>query len=837
MQTHPSASQPALLDSLPTTSTNSAVVAASDTDAQHKAWHILSVLLSIGRPAPPAELASRCALFCATPDLIRSLCYFPNSPLALSPDGDEVTASLLGFFALKRFASRFGFSGSFTTPIRIRAGGLRFSVADCVRMYFQKRKRIGFESGNDRIEEDLGVLPLSKRIRNGYPKVNFHISEDVVGGSVSTRPGVVSLVLDRIITKESIISRRLLDIGAVSQEESILPRRLLDNGAVCQEVSVDGRGINSDKDVEGGEDVKRNGGSAVNSTGFNDGCNATNDCFVEAAVPESKGEEVLFNCGKMGVESGDNCHPISTAVLDMLPPESECSRVVELESCNKQLRVYAKRKGSSPGIEQSAAKKQSSKPPAKKRIIFGDADASKRTAVPLSIDLNKVPNEMDQPRKVPAKIDMWQKLKQKRDDTRTKRLKDSASLPVKDDVQPKDLPEFEAYIVEEEEGSGGYGTVYRARRKSDGNIVAIKCPHDKAHKHNVTNELKMLERFGGKNFVIKYEGCLKSGNTDCFVLEHVEHDRPEVLKKEIDIFELRWYGYCLFRALASLHKQGIVHRDVKPGNFLFSRKAIRGYLIDFNLAMDLHQKYGTANQSKARNDVTQNHATLSNTKSIPPARSTRFPSTQNLDPINHATTKGSKQHIAPKHVKRKDIVSIKAHNDVLFRSLHQGPKVDVWSAGVTLLYLIIGRSPFYGDPEQNIKDIAKLRGSEDLWEVSKLHDRESSFPMDLYSVQSLPSLSLWDWCRKNTKRQDFLDVIPSSLIDLVDKCLTVNPRSRISAEEALKHDFFAPCHESLRRQRLHRQGLSLDSGTNIPSHGPSSSKAVKIFHQQPDQDL
>lgn len=37
---------------------------------------------------------------------------------------------------------------------------------------------------------------------------------------------------------------------------------------------------------------------------------------------------------------------------------------------------------------------------------------------------------------------------------------------------------------------------------------------------------------------------------------------------------------------------------------------------------------------------------------------------------------------------------------VLFRSPHQGPKVDIWSAGVTLLYLMIGRTPFYGDPEQ-----------------------------------------------------------------------------------------------------------------------------------------
>lgn len=39
------------------------------------------------------------------------------------------------------------------------------------------------------------------------------------------------------------------------------------------------------------------------------------------------------------------------------------------------------------------------------------------------------------------------------------------------------------------------------------------------------------------------------------------------------------------RALLFQNLQGIVHRDVKPGNFLFSRKANKGYLIDFNLAM------------------------------------------------------------------------------------------------------------------------------------------------------------------------------------------------------------------------------------------------------------
>lgn len=116
-------------------------------------------------------------------------------------------------------------------------------------------------------------------------------------------------------------------------------------------------------------------------------------------------------------------------------------------------------------------------------------------------------------------------------------------------------------------------------------------------------------------------------------------------------------------------------------------------------------------------------------------------------------------------------------------------------------------------------------GSEDLWEVAKLHNGESSFPVvyhcnhyelfkylsvnyfilfelifllqDLLDVQFLPSMKLRDWCKQNTKRPEFLDLIPRSLFDLVDKCLIVNPRQRISAEEALRHEFFSPCHEGL----------------------------------------
>ena len=40
----------------------------------------------------------------------------------------------------------------------------------------------------------------------------------------------------------------------------------------------------------------------------------------------------------------------------------------------------------------------------------------------------------------------------------------------------------------------------------------------------------------------------------------------------------------LLRALADIHARGIIHRDVKPANFLFDYETGEGVLCDFGLA-------------------------------------------------------------------------------------------------------------------------------------------------------------------------------------------------------------------------------------------------------------
>jgi len=64
----------------------------------------------------------------------------------------------------------------------------------------------------------------------------------------------------------------------------------------------------------------------------------------------------------------------------------------------------------------------------------------------------------------------------------------------------------------------------------------------------------------------------------------VRSPTPQDLMRTLDIYGVRQYFRCMFRALRDIHARGIIHRDLKPANFLFDPIENTGTMVDFGLA-------------------------------------------------------------------------------------------------------------------------------------------------------------------------------------------------------------------------------------------------------------
>lgn len=90
--------------------------------------------------------------------------------------------------------------------------------------------------------------------------------------------------------------------------------------------------------------------------------------------------------------------------------------------------------------------------------------------------------------------------------------------------------------------------------------------------------------------MVGVELCLRRQDAVAFVMPYVRHDKFHDYFNRLDARELQAYMRNLLLALSRVHSFGIIHRDVKPSNFLHDRKNSKYLLVDFGLAQSVQQR-------------------------------------------------------------------------------------------------------------------------------------------------------------------------------------------------------------------------------------------------------
>ncbi|KZV87367.1 kinase-like protein [Exidia glandulosa HHB12029] len=364
------------------------------------------------------------------------------------------------------------------------------------------------------------------------------------------------------------------------------------------------------------------------------------------------------------------------------------------------------------------------------------------------------------------------------------------------------------YALLDRLGTGTFSSVYKARdlrqaeydnslwitpdiRNSE--FVAIKRIYVTSSPDRISNEIFILAEVAGCRNVAQLITAFRERDQVVAVMPYHRNVDFRTYYQKLPIVGIQSYFRCLFRALRDIHARGIVHRDVKPANFLFDPRSGNGVLVDFGLAMHVSSQSSTGcNHSSPTAEFphgrfldledTWQHTLRrarreARARKALPSDKVGYPADDHR-PVSKANRAGTRGFRAP---------------EVLLKCDDQSGAIDVWAAGTVLMFFLTQRFPLYSasDDVEALMELAAIIGYKAMERVAILHNRtfltnvpmsDEGIPWREFAILLNPSLDDPDG---EPERSEALE----DALDFVEKCLEPQAPTRMTAREALYHPF------------------------------------------------
>ncbi len=366
---------------------------------------------------------------------------------------------------------------------------------------------------------------------------------------------------------------------------------------------------------------------------------------------------------------------------------------------------------------------------------------------------------------------------------KTKPLKSLSNLPIGTvNVIRKQVGDPNMnYTVIKALGHGSFGHVFKVVHKITGNIRSIKViPKNNIKtgftKDEIIQEINILKSLDHPHIIKMFEFYVDENNYYLVNEFCSEGDLNEKMHKMKFVSEYiaKLLMFQIFNAVRYLHSKKIIHGDLKLENIM-----VDSILEDQNFRNNtsLHERkksFVTVIKDDSKeidNFISKNNLIKSNTISEKSDSNDKFTKTISYEKVNYNYLNKimGKFEIKNYELKLIDFGCSKMFTtykrnfeDTIGTLVYCSPEVllnnynekcDIWSCGIIFYLLLSGKFPYFGKTENDV--------------VEKILSQKVEFNFPIF------------------------DQISSEAKDLIKKCLIYDKNKRISAEEALNHEFFS----------------------------------------------